>query len=265
MNIIPAQYTEVLVNLLNDDLAKAKIDKALSTYPLYQPKSTNEYIPRIVPTREEINNAILNYYKYREIGFETFGRFLHELETTMNEIMPYYNQLFYTQDLDFNVIYNVDYVREIKREREDNTLDNLTGTTTTETDSSSNSSTTTSNSINSYNKNISSQTPQGNLSITAQNINNVTYADNVTWNSDNTSESGSSTGISSTSADGTTNNTQETTGKRNEDESTRETTKGNYGVVSAQDLIKKYREIIVNDIQEIVNDPRVAELFMLVY
>lgn len=265
MNIIPAQYTEVLVNLLNDDLAKAKINKALSTYPLYEPKSTNEYIPRIVPTREEINNAILNYYKYREIGFETFGRFLHELETTMKEIMPYYNQLFYTQDLDFNVIYNVDYVREIKREREDNTQDNLTANTTTETDSSSNTSTTTSNTINSYNKNISSQTPQGNLSITAQNINNVTYADNVTWNSDNTSESGSSTGTSSTSAEGTTNNTQETTGKRNEDESTLEKTKGNYGQVSAQSLIKTYRDIIVNDIQEIVNDPRVAELFMLVY
>ena len=79
MNIIPAQYTEVLVNLLNDDIAKAKINKALSTYPLYKPKSTNEYIPRIVPTREEINNAILNYYKYREICFETFRRFLHEL------------------------------------------------------------------------------------------------------------------------------------------------------------------------------------------
>ena len=83
MNIIPARYTEVLVNLLNDEVAKSKIDNALSKYPLYQPKSTNEQIPRIVPTREEINNAILNYYKYREIGFETFGRFLHELETTM--------------------------------------------------------------------------------------------------------------------------------------------------------------------------------------
>ena len=265
MNIIPAHYTEVLVNLLNDENAKRKIDKALSTYPLYQPKSTNEYIPRIVPTREEINNAILNYYKYREIGFETFGRFLHELETTMKEIMPYYNQLFYTQDLDFNVIYNVDYVREIKREREDNTIDNLSGTTSTETDSSTNTSTTTNNTINSYNKNVSSQTPQGSLSITAQNINNVTYADNVTWNNDTTSESGTSTGTSSTSAEGTTNSTQANTGKRNEDETTRETTKGNYGVVSAQDLIKKYREIIVNDIQEIVNDPRVAELFMLVY
>lgn len=265
MNIIPAHYTEVLVNLLNNKEAKDKIDKALSTYPLYQPKSTNEYIPRIVPTREEINNAILNYYKYREIGFETFGRFLHELETTMKEIMPYYNQLFYTQDLDFNVIYNVDYVREIKREREDNTQDNLTGNTTTDTESTTNSSNTTNNSINSYNKNVSSQTPQGSLSITAQNIDNVSYADNVTWNKDNTTENGTSTGTSSTSAEGTTNTTQANTGKRNEDESTRETTKGNYGVVSAQDLIKKYREIIVNDIQEIVNDPRVAELFMLVY
>ena len=79
MNIIPAKYTEVLVNLLNNPEAKSKIDQAMSTYPLYQRKSVEEYIPSYIPTREELNNKILNYYRYREIGQETFGRFLFEL------------------------------------------------------------------------------------------------------------------------------------------------------------------------------------------
>ena len=123
MNIIPARYTEVLVNLLNNDEAKAKIMEAMSTYPMYQRKSTEEHIPCYIPTREELNNAILNYYMYREIGFETFGRFLHELKTTMEEIMPYYNQLYFSTDQDYDLLYNVDYTRNITREREDTNTD----------------------------------------------------------------------------------------------------------------------------------------------
>ena len=75
---------------MHNDEAKSKILQAMSTYPLYERKSEQEHIPSYIPTREELNNAILNYYMYREIGFETFGRFLHELKTTMEEIMPYY-------------------------------------------------------------------------------------------------------------------------------------------------------------------------------
>lgn len=249
MNIIPAHYTEVLVNLLNNPIAKSKIDTAMSTYPLYQSKSQQEYIPVYIPTRQELNNKILNYYKYREIGFETFGRFLTELETALIEIMPRYNQLYFSADQDFNVTYNVDYKRTIDRNKE--------GTNNLETSSNANDSTSTSTSVNSYGKNVNSQTPQGQLDITAQNINNISYADNVDWNSNSSSDSGSSTGTSSTFGNSSSDNTEQ--------ESTIETTKGNFGVVSAQDLILKYRETILNIDQMIINDPRIQELFMLVY
>jgi hypothetical protein len=249
MNIIPAHYTEVLINLLNNPSAKSKIDTAMSTYPLYQSKSKEEYIPVYIPTREELNNKILNYYKYREIGFETFGRFLQELETALIEIMPYYNQLYFSADQDFNVTYNVDYKRTIDRDKQ--------GTNSLETTSTASDTTTTNSNVNNYGKNISSKTPQGNLDITAQNMDNVSYADEVSWNKNQSSDTATSTGNTSTNGNSNGNDTEQ--------ESTIETTKGNFGVVSAQDLILKYRETILNIDQMIINDPRIQELFMMIY
>ena len=244
--MIPAKYTEVIYNLVNNPQTKSKIDEAMSSYPLYQSNNQHIYgIPNIVPTREELNKKILSYYMYREIGFETVGRFLQELEISLNEIMPYYNQLFYSADQDFNIIYNVDYQRTINRD--------LAGNTSTEssvTDSTETSTETTSNS-----KHVSSDTPQNQLSITNKQIDSVDYANQVDWNKDDATSSGSSSGESNSSG----------TGTNREIESTLETTKGNFGVVSAQDLIKKYREIIINIEQKIINDPRIVELFMLVY
>ena len=257
MNIIPAHYTEVLINLLNNPQAKQEIDIAMSSYPLYQSKSKEEYIPTYIPTRQELNNKILNYYKYREIGFETFGRFLDELECALLEIMPRYNQLYFSADQDFNVTYNVDYKRTIDRNKEGT---NNTESTST-TNSSATDSTNTSSSINSYTKDVKSQTPQGELDITAQNINSVSYADEVNWNSNQSSDSATSSGSSSTNA----SNNGNVSGNDTEQESTIETTKGNFGVVSAQDLILKYRQTILNIDQMIINDPRIQELFMLVY
>ena len=256
--MIYARYTEVLYNLLNNEQTRALIDEKMSTYPLYVSTSKQEYgIPNIIPTREELNKKILDYYKYREIGFETVGRFLDELEISLNEIMPYYNQLFFSADQDYNIIYNVDYKRTIDRDLSGNTTSSSTGETT----SNSNDSNTTSTTTNLYNKNVESDTPQSQLGITNKQIDSVDYANKVTWNKDTTEQSGTSTGTATTTADSTATGT----GTNKEIESTLETTKGNFGVVSAQDLIKKYRELIINIEQMIINDPRITELFMLIY
>lgn len=266
MNIIPARYTEVLYNYMHNDEAKAKILEAMSTYPLYQRKQQSyEHIPCYIPTREELNNAILNYYMYREIGFETFGRFLFELETTLKEIMPYYNQLFFSTDQDYDLLYNVDYTREIARQREDTDKNTSEATQTTESDSNASDNTTTTAHVDNYNKNINSKTPQGQLSITAKNINNVDYADEVSWNHDDNTDTATSNGENESHTTGTTNGSSETNGQRNENESTFERVKGNYGQISYQSLLKAYRELIINITQQIINDHRIAELFMLVY
>ena len=238
--MIPARYTEVLNNLLYYPDTREAITQAMSTYPLYE---TDSDLVRTygtaykVPTREELNNKILNFYRFREIGQETVGRWLFELETALNEIMPKYNQLFYSADQDFNPIYNVDYRKTIMGSQNANS-----NTTSTGSDSSTNEE---------FTKNVNSKTPQDSLNISNTGIDSVNYADDASWGKASGSTSGTNTTTGNSSSNGSTSSV--------------ETTKGNFGVVSAQDLILKYRETILNIEQLIINDPRIAELFMLVY
>ena len=246
--IIPAKYTEVLDNLLRNEQTAPAIAEAMSKYPLYETdhNKVNEYGTAYkVPTRAELNNKILSYYRFREIGFETVGRFLFELETALNEIMPYYNQLFYSADQDFNPIYNVDYIRNTQRNKSDTNIGSQS--------SSTNSSATGTSTDNS--KNVTSDTPQNQLGITNEQIDQLDYASEASWgkNSNSTSDTSNSTSNASNSVIG------------NEKEGIVETTKGNFGVTSAQDLIMKYRETLLNIEQLIIHDKRIAELFMLIY
>ena len=238
--IIPARYTEVLDNLLRNPEAKAEIDLAMSDYPIYQTdanKAKQYGTAYTVPTRQELNDKILNYYRFREIGQETFGRWLFELKTALNEIMPYYNQLFYSADQDFNPIYNVDYKKVIS-----GTQNATSNTSSTGSDSSTNEE---------YTKNVNSKTPQNQLNIANTGIDTVDYADDASWGKASGSTSGTNTTTGNTSSNGSSASV--------------ETTKGNFGVVSAQDLILKYRETILNIEQLIINDKRIKELFMLIF
>ena len=276
-----AKYTVKLKTLLEDENIRPLIEKAMSTYPMYEKKSKEEFIPSYIPTREELNQKILNYYKYREIGFETVGRFLDELEIALIEIMPYYCQLFFSADMDYNVIHNVDYVKEIKIARDgkntnttagnDKTTSEVIGSSSSETKASDTN--TTNASVENYNKGVKSDTPQGQLGITNKNIDTVDYASELSFSHDSNSDTGSSSGSSESNskASSNSNTTNETTsnvnsnGTNEENEASTEITKGNYGQVSYQSLLDKYRDLIVNIEQRIINDPRIAELFMQVY
>lgn len=254
--IIPARYTEVVDNLLRYEDTREAIAEAMSDYPLYQtdPDKVRQYGTAYqVPTRQELNDKIINHYRFREIGQETVGRWLFELKTALNEIMPYYNQLFYSADQDFNPIYNVDYVKTINRDKKDSTVgtqNSTSNTSTTGTDTSSNTE---------FTKSVDSKTPQNLLNIPNTGIDTVDYADNASWGK----ASGTTNGSNSTTGNTSSNGSNSVIGKENE--GIVETTKGNFGVVSAQDLIIKYRETILNIEQLIINDPRIKELFMLIY
>lgn len=272
------KYTVTLKALLEEEETKEAIYKALSSYPLYEKKSKEEYIPSYVPTREELNKKILNAYKYREIGFDTVGRFIDELEIAMNEIMPKYNQLFYTIDLDYNLLYNADYKRTITATKKgtsssiakttedvDTTLTNSGVTDTTANDSSTTSANVTTNS-----KDVQSNTPQGQLGIGTKGINSVDYADSAKWTGGENTENGNTTGTSQSKAESSSTGSNKTkgstdvnaSGTNNEEESSVEELKGNYGMVTFQLLVEKYRDLIINVEQQLINDHRINELFM---
>lgn len=305
-----AKYTEFLGDLMKNPQTSEAVTKALSTYPLYTPQAPEAV--DLIPDRSELNQRLLNHYKYREIGFETVGRFLDELEITMCEIMPRYNELYKTieimADLE-NPFDNVDIIEtfdETKNGTADNTdnitktgsgLSDTTGSSESTTTASSESNTisetntkdtsTTQSTVSSNSKNVHADTPQDSLGITAAQIDSVSYADSVSWNKSDGSDSATTSGTSestsgsdsessSTQSDdtSTTQHTEESstensniTGTHTNNEQTQHTytRKGNQGVNTyAHDMIE-FRTSIIDVTNQIINDDRISELFVRVF
>ena len=246
--MIRAKYTVVLHTLMNDQTVKEQLDQALSTYPLYKPEKVYD----LIPTREQLNDRLLNHYKYREIGFETVGRFLDELKIAMGEIMPRYNELFKTVETMANLpnpFDNVDVVETFEEQK--------TNASTSETSSTASDSATTSGTASSYNKHVNSKTPQDGISIPAEGIDSVNYADEAQWNKDSSTSAGSSSSNGETSANASNEGTETTTHTY--------TKKGNQGVNTYAHDMLEFRTQIIDVVDQIVNDRRIRELFMLVY
>lgn len=256
--MIQARYTEVLYNLLNNPRVKVLIDKAMSEYPMYIPE--NPYTFSIIPTREELNKRILEHYKYREIGFETVGRFIDELRISLNEIMPFYYQLFKTEDvmngLD-DIFGNLDVIESYNESSNGTTSNSSSGSSSANGSTSANSNT----SLSDNSKNVRSSTPQGSINIVAQNIDNVNYADEVTWNKSGTTTQGTESAENESSA----TNESISNGSSSGNIQHTLTRKGNQGVNTYAHDMGELRNIFMNITNDIINNPRIQELFMLIY
>lgn len=61
--------------------------------------------------RLELCFKIIKHYYTREIGAETFALWKLWINERMNEIMPFYNQLYESADVKYNPLYNTEYSR----------------------------------------------------------------------------------------------------------------------------------------------------------
>lgn len=131
--------------------------------------------------RSVLETKIIRHYYTREISEETVGLWKLRLEDKMNLIMPYYNQLYESELIRFNPLYDVDLKtersgsRQGKTEHEDNYIDNSHTTDTSE-------------SVNNY----------------SNTQNNTTASEGK----QNTSESAHGTGASKSSSNESTNNSR---------------------------------------------------------
>lgn len=141
--------------------------------------------------REVLEKKILKHYYVREIGMETVGLWKHYLDMKMNEIMPYYNQLYKSELLEFNPLYDVDVTREHERTnvedsvstKEGNTVQDKEDTRTTkgsETTNNSGDKTKTSNDV---------ESGESEISYTGD----TKLVENVTKNSENIRTQGDTT------------------------------------------------------------------------
>lgn len=119
--------------------------------------------------RKPLCIKILKNFYTREISEETFGLWKLRLDSKMNLIMPYYNQLYNSELIKFEPLIDVNTTTSHKLDKTGKTI----GTNSTNTNSN----------INATNKNLYSDTPQGSL----QNVENETYLTNARLISDNQS------------------------------------------------------------------------------
>lgn len=154
-----AKYTITIKTLIDNNF-----DFKMDSYPIFDENYRNT-----------LNQNILYHYYENEIGFETAPLFRFYLNQKLNEIMPYYNELYKVQKklIDENLLLN-----------NVNLTEQLIGSNTTETSSTSQSS--------NNGKNLFQDTPQGKISQT--DIDNQTWATNLTLNKNKIEDESNATG-----------------------------------------------------------------------
>lgn len=185
----------------------------------------NEYPIFDETYRAGLNQKIIDHYYFREIGFETAALFTRFLNRKMNEIMPYYNQLYLSEKIKIEPLTRLDYSETYKRNNE------ITANTTNDSSQTSSS------------KNVSSDTPQGLLSI--GDIESETYATDATLAND------------SSTANAKTNQTSTTI------DNYIKTIVGNNAVRTDSEMLKEFRETFLNIDMMVIDE--LSDLFLNLY
>lgn len=219
-----AKYTITIKTLIDNNF-----DFKMTSYPIFD----ENY-------RETLNNNILYHYYENEIGFETAPLFRFYLNQKLNEIMPYYNELYKAQKklIDENLLLNNVNLRE-----------ELQGSNTNNTTTTGNSTSQSTNNGTSNNKNLFQDTPQGQISQT--DIDNQTWATNLTLDRNTTNNTINDTSSNSGSAN------------INATNSYLKTIIGNNGGKFNIDILNDIRNNLMNIDLMIIND--LNELFMQIF
>lgn len=199
--------------------------------------------------KQAFETKFIDRYMFNEIGFETVTRFKHYLKERLNSIAPYYKQLYYTELESKNIkfLLNKDLTETFTKDVSSNTE---TSSNTSLNNRSSSSTTDTQNNINNFkessldNGNADLRLSQGNLTSVNETSNNTT-SNNTTSSNDNSDM----------------NNTGNTSNK--ETETTTLTSQGNIGVTSSAELLKQWREVLINIDNMIIEE--CSDLFMTIY
>lgn len=220
--------------------------------------------------RSILCQKILKHYYLREICCETVGIWTLWMNTKLEEIMPYYNQLYESAKIEFNPMHNVDLTSKHERNvegtskedgtRTDNTTGKRTLTGNRDTDNTSVGTRNTTNSSDETKRDLYSDTPQG--AITGlENENYLTNARKITDNvngtgnekTNTTEKSGtdySETEDTTGKIDGVTSNT----GKTNTTEDYLETIIGKQGTESFSSLLNEFRETFLNIDMKVIEE-----------
>ena len=169
----------------------------------------------------------IDHFYFYEIGLTPIARFKKALQIKLNDIYPYFKQLYQTElrcnDIDFML--NKDLKEQYTRELTGNSSVNQSSTSTTKDTS----------------LNINNDTPQNKIDDLDQ------FMTSASKNTDNSS-------MNSNGTNSAENNSTETYSL---------VSQGNIGVTSSAELLEKWRNVLINIDQLIFQECN--DLFMLIY
>lgn len=181
---------------------------------------------------------ILKHYYTREICAETVGLWQLWLNTRLEEIMPYYNELYKSAQLEFKPFDDVNYTRTSNRKNTENENSTRNGTNNRTVNNSASGSSN-ADSIDKY-----SDTPQGSIA----NLSNDTYLTNARIVSDENSFNNKN--------NGTDNLTVNETNKRdkNGNENYFEKIMGKQGSKNYSEMLLDFRRTFLNIDLQVINE-----------
>lgn len=93
-----------MVTLTIEDLIDNNVNIFDFNYPIFR----EQY-------RKTFEEMFIDNFYYDEIGFETISRFKHRLKNKLNLIMPYYNKIYETLELEQRILDNYDITEVYER------------------------------------------------------------------------------------------------------------------------------------------------------
>lgn len=264
----PARFTLMLGDLI-DSMGGRGVFKSelMSDYPLYTERTLPDGTTQVVD-RDKLNDKIIDHYLYREIGQETDVMFKHIFKRKLNEIMPFYNDLFKTEylKLRYNPLWTLDYFRDgtsvqdgthntdnvhnVKNQATIHATENVKANS--HTDSSADS--------NGWNKQINKEFPQFQLSEGKDYATNGAEGWSTSHSTSQSDTRSNTDTVSDTSKRANEDFTGNENGQTHDDGVTWEHTYGRG--IDGSALIAAYRQTVINIEQMIVDE--MCDCFMLI-
>lgn len=106
-----------VIEMKPDDMTEDQF-LGLAEYPIFE-----------ASYREGLNKKIKDHYMYQEIGHETIPQFTFSMKRKMNEIMPFYNELYKSTRIEFDPLLTMD-IHNVTTGSQDQTSEGTTANVT---------------------------------------------------------------------------------------------------------------------------------------
>ena len=227
--------------------------------------------------KKAFEEKFIKHYYYREIGFESPFMFIQKLESHLILNMPYWKQLYQTEleARDINFLLNKDltetFSREINSENQSTGTNNSTQnvSNTSSVTQNGTSSSTNSTTENGTNENIHKESSINDGVSEASLNNGYLTGTSSDSGSHSTTASNTASGENETKGTSTSSDEVESSGTSTQEgnekmtEKTELVSKGNIGITSSAQLLKEWRDVLINMDKIIIESCN--DLFLKIY